>query len=147
MPIRKIKKTASVKQPDAVGYVSYGKMIDISDSDTFCDHDSYRIDFISDKNEQSEFNFEINEFPGCCGLNVVNDLSIRDGFPQNGFNTIMKNMLSAGETITITTNGKGNNIIMEEYLTRCKLFTKVKRFRNPNSSNIITIWVSNNGAL
>jgi hypothetical protein len=112
------------------------------------------IDFVEEggyitilKNKEKIFYIEITQLPGCCGVYVLNNYSLRAGFERilvEFFDEFVSNSRHYGITFQITTAENVVCKMMESILSKCKNWTAVKKFKNANSGRIVTIWVSNN---
>lgn len=95
---------------------------------------------------QKRFGFYVEQLPCCCGileigeLKAAGDVNIPD---VTKFLDLIVNQ-QKGITYMINTNGKGDSIIFEKALAKCKNWICVKSFKNANSNNIISMWVSKN---
>lgn len=100
----------------------------------------------------------VDEHPLCCGIMNVGVLTSRRPSKSTTatftkYITECLTRLASSQfepknksciTVMITTNGRGDNILWEEMLSKCKAFTLVKEAKNINSGNTIKIWLSNN---
>lgn len=94
--------------------------------------------------------------PYCCGIVEIgefinlNDKDVKILLKNKRGNfavctKFFRELLSDGLTYMINTNGVGFSKFLEEYFetpTGKSLFKKVKSFKNPNSGNTITIYIS-----
>lgn len=98
-------------------------------------------------NEFVSFDCEINATRHTCGFHEVGDLSTKclDANLSHLVEILDSLVLNAnGKTMFMNTNGKYDCIILEKALPKCKYWTKVKEYNNPNSGNTLTLWVTNN---
>lgn len=144
--IDKRKKIKVLEQTPLKGWTdSDGDAIDLSD----LEFDDY-LEFEYHENKESfAIGFETTVLPHCCGIFEVGNLEISSKFPLKQFEELFSNLLNnhKGYTYMINTNGKDASKTFETLLSKTNLFTPVKRFKNANSGNIITIWISNGMAL
>lgn len=103
-------------------------------------------DYFSFKFNNKSIQFNVEQLPYCCGilelgeLSAAGDVNIPDLIK---FLDLIVNQ-QKGITYMINTNGKGDSIIFEKALAKCKNWICVKQFKNANSNNIISMWVSKN---
>jgi len=104
------------------------------------------VKYKDESNNFRRFSFEATVLRHCCGVCELGNLSNVETFPQDKFNEYFKMLLRIlkGKTLIINTNGKNNSVGWEKYLRSSKLFVPVKKFKNANGGNTVTIWVSNN---
>ncbi len=91
------------------------------------------------------FSEQENQF--CCGIRDLGELSISSNFPIPTATKILDSFIKnshKGYTFTMSTNGIGQNKTFELALAKCEYWTKIKTFKNANSGNMVTLWVSNN---
>ena len=92
----------------------------------------------------------LEEFPNCCGISVITDLNsvgnqaepTYDGNGEPVEPTILQELRASisavGRVLKLaTTNSDQRDAIKALKKTG---FKKLKRFRNPNSGNFVTIW-------
>lgn len=100
--------------------------------------------------------FELSQNIFCCGLIELgglklyninqNRISNLDSTSEKLFLDIMNEIvnLKEGNTLMLTTNGTGYSLHFEKVLSKSNSWTDVKKFKNSNSNNNVTIWISNN---
>lgn len=59
-------------------------------------------------------------------------------------NTVPKLKVNQGRTLTCTTATGTPSGYLGKALAKCNFWTEVKSWENPNSTNTVTFWVSNN---
>ena len=108
--------------------------------------------FINNKN--LKFVLSKNRF--CCGLLEIGGLSFTlinsntikalDADTEKLFADLMDELINIrdGNTLMLTTNGKDISLHFEKVLSKSDSWTAIKSYRNSNSGNIVTIWISNN---
>lgn len=110
------------------------------------DGENITIHIISPNNKN--FEFLLSGFPNCCGVCVMGGFTLDRDFPAQDLTTILDDLVShpdtKGKTMQITTAQRATCLRMAEALSKCKYWTAVKTFKNKNSGNEVTIWVSNN---
>lgn len=108
--------------------------------------DNTNIQILSPNNKL--FEFLLSGFPNCCGLAVIGGFTLTKDFPAQELTTILDGFVSnphaKGKTMQITTAENSTCLRMAAALSKCKYWTAVKTFKNQNSGNNVTIWVSNN---
>jgi len=103
--------------------------------------EDYLFDF-----SQKRFGFYVEQLPYCCGILELGDLTAHKDIhipDVTKFLDLITNQ-EKGITLMINTNGKADCIIFEKALAKCKNWICVKQFKNANSNNIISMWVSKN---
>lgn len=95
-----------------------------------------------------QFEYLLSGFPNCCGVCVMGGFTLDRDFPAQDLTTILDDLVShpdvKGQTMQITTAQNATCLKMAASLSKCKYWTAVKTFKNQNSGNYVTIWVSNN---
>lgn len=91
--------------------------------------------------------FETTGLKNCCGVIELGNLECQNTVKLDDLAEFLDGIVSIGGGLTfmINTVSSGSCATFEKALAKCKYFTKVKSFKNPNSGNIITTWLSNNG--
>lgn len=157
-----IKKTPAIKLknlPYSVEQLGSEKFATIKEifqseevSDIFGGGDDY---FVVLKDGEELFGFEILEFPRCCGASVLGEFSFGHKLtPANWIkmepeimeiiNTVPQLKVNQGRTLTCTTATSTPSDYLGKALAKCNFWTAVKSWKNPNSANTVTLWVSNN---
>lgn len=98
-------------------------------------------------NEFVSFDCEITATTYTCGFHELGNLSTKclDANLSHLVEILDSLVLNAsGKTMFMNTNGKYDSKILERALPKCKYWTKVKEYNNPNSGNTLTLWVTNN---
>jgi hypothetical protein len=80
----------------------------------------------------------------CCGIIELGNIHITEG--NNKVLEVLHALVTnyPGITFMINTNGRDSSKRMEEALVKSDVFVKIKSFKNANSGNTVTIWLSNN---
>jgi len=148
MITRKIVNTKQVKLfvPKADYYScnsgeSYGSLESLIDTEGDEILDGFDLKF----NNQILYG-SVERVPYCCGILEIGDIKVDKNFniPElTKFLDLITNQ-EKGITLMINTNGKADCIIFEKALAKCKNWICVKSFKNANSNNIISMWVSKN---
>lgn len=96
-------------------------------------------------NQNDDIYFELGQSPYCCGFREVGDLQLTKGTKIEFITNILDALVVKNPyTMYINTNAKGSSIEYEKALAKCKYWQKVKTYKNPGSSSIITLWISKN---
>ena len=97
------------------------------------------------------FTFQQNSF--CCGLLEIGNLEISGSSTGKSsaaflkaFSDLMNELVNIkeGNSLMLTTNGKNSSVYFEKVLAKSESWTAIKSFKNSNSGNTVTIWISNN---
>jgi len=98
------------------------------------------------KFSNKKLNFDTSTLAYCCGITELGNFRINVNIKIEDL-TKFFDLLVAGitnHTLIINTNGIDDSKTLETALVKCKNWTAVKKFKNSNSGNMITIWISNN---
>lgn len=101
------------------------------------------INYIDLQNTFNSISIPMEDAPYCCGIREIGELRNINFISQKAFNYLVKGLLLSNYTFIINTNGEKASLSWDEKLEKCKMFTCVKEFINPNSKNPIKIWISN----
>lgn len=107
------------------------------------DEDQCRNNLLFSK---KKFSFRITQLEHCCGISELGGFIVDRTINIEDL-TKFFDLLVAGitnHTLIINTNGIDDSKTLETALVKCKNWTAVKKFKNHNSRNMITIWISNN---
>lgn len=102
--------------------------------------DSVQIDRLDrDEHGKDSVSFSIDQVPYCCGVFELGDLSSTT-LTNKEMNMIFTELLKSKYVYIM-------NIIKdcerwEEWLSKTSLFKKIREFKNPNSGNMVRLWVS-----
>lgn len=150
-----VKKAAAKKIENPLYRMNHGDYNNVS---------SVIDSIMSDIEEDSDFNFEckilnqlvrfrFNQNTFCCGLIEIGELEI-SGPPAGktstaflkAFSDLINELINVkeGNTLMLTTNGRDSSVYFEKVLSKSESWTAIKSFRNSNSGNTVTIWISNN---
>lgn len=107
----------------------------------------YELENLTLYYDKNSFKCNITQFANCCGAYEIGSFQIMPSFPDKALLEVMDTIANfdTGTTYMCTTNGKkGTQKKLENVLAKSKMWTAVKKFKNSNSSNMVTIWISNN---
>jgi hypothetical protein len=103
---------------------------------------------IRDQNLRENLCFLLTGFPHCCGVSIIGEFTLQEGFSIENASKILTDFAShkdmKGHTLQITTAQSCNCLRMAKALAMSSRWQAVKTFKNQNSGNFVTIWVSNN---
>jgi len=114
------------------------------------DDDSYEISINQGKgNKFREISMFVDGFPHCCGICVIGSFNFGTSqWSKEEVRTILDGIVTSKETRGITlqiTTAQGRTCkVVAAALATSSCWTAVKTFKNKNSGNEVTIWVSNN---
>ncbi len=108
--------------------------------------EDYQIELELSKSRFTTLEFSLQQLPFCCGIIEMGALECDKSFPINELTKILDLFIQKhkGITFIINTNNRDSSILFEKALPKCKYWTLVKTFKNANSNNIISTYISNN---
>ena len=110
------------------------------------DGDSYIITIKTSEKDKFNFKFNTSSSSHCCGFIELGDFTMpyyENEIQTEALRVLFENFGSHSEFQLFTCTIDDGCKILEDALKECKHWTKVKSFDNPNTNNLITLWVSN----
>ncbi len=106
----------------------------------FTDAGSIDIEYCDENGKLHQVGFCIEAAPYCCGLYEIGELY--GGLPDRAMSNLFRYIFQ--EDFAYIINTIPDNKKWETFLKNSTKFKKVKEFKNPNTGNIIKMWISTN---
>lgn len=110
------------------------------------DEDSYKITIKTSEKDIFNFKFSASSTHHCCGFVELGNFSMpyyENKTQTEALRILFENFGKHTEYQLFACTVDDGCRILEDALEECKNWTNVKSFDNPNSSNVITLWISN----
>lgn len=110
------------------------------------DGDLYEITIKTSEKDKFNFIFRTSSSVYCCGFIELGDFTMpyyKNEDQTEALRILFENFGSHSEFQLFICTISNTCLILENALKQCKNWTKVKTFDNPNTNNLITLWVSN----